>query len=143
VRDEPLEIAWNDPVVAFEAIAVAVKAHVIAGSAPLEAFTTVWTELQVPIEYRDKYWRIAVPLIAEHALATGQQPSLAGTDLSEIDLEEGDLRGFDFSGANLAGAYLAHARLDGANFTGADLTDTDLAGASLTGATMPDGSVHA
>ncbi len=120
----------------------AAAAHVTAGSTPLEAFTAVWTELQVPIEYRDKYWRIAIPLIAEHALANGESPSLAGTDLSEIDLEEGDLRGFDFSGANLASAYLAHARLDGANFAGANLTDTDMAGASLMGATMPDGSVH-
>ncbi len=142
MREGPLEIAWNDHVVAFEAIAVAVEQHVRDGATPLAAFVAVWDELGVPADFRDKYWRIAIPVVAEDALSRGERPSLAGLDLSDIDLEEGDLRGYDLEGTNFRGAYLAKTRLDGANLTGADLTDADLEGATLTGTTMPDGSVH-
>ena len=140
--EERIPFAWNDHVNAFESIAVLVGELVGSGMRPAAAFEQAWVDVDVPEDYRDKFWRVAVPTIAEYAIEEGGVPSLAGVDLSEIDLEEGDLRGFDFTGANLAGAYFAKALLDGANFTGADLTDTDFAGASLTGAIMPDGSLH-
>lgn len=140
--DARIEIAWNDHVNAFEVIAVLVQRHVEAGRTPLEAFAVVFDQVSVPADYRDKYWRVAIPVIAEHALAAGARPSLAGLDLAGIDLEEGDLRGFDLAGANLRGAFLAGAQLDGAILRGADLADADLAGASLAGAVMPDGTVH-
>ncbi len=140
---EPLPVAWNDHVVAFEAIAVQIARLVGEGMPAKDAFVQAWDQLEVPEEYRDKYWRVAVPIIAEYGFSIEQAPDLSGLDLSEIDLEEGDLRGFNFAGTNLSGAFLARTQLDGADFTGADLTDADLAGASLSGATMPDGSVHA
>jgi hypothetical protein len=138
-----LEIAWNDHVVAFEAIAVTIAKLVGEGMPAKDAFVTAWEGLGVPEEYRDKYWRVAVPIIAEYGFSIEQAPDLSGLDLSEIDLEEGDLRGFNFAGTNLSGAFLAKTQLDGANLLGADLSDADLTGASLTGATMPDGTVHA
>ena len=140
---EPLPVAWNDHVVAFEAIAVLIAKLVGEGMPAKEAFVQAWDQLGVPEEYRDKYWRVAVPIIAEYGFSIEQAPDLSGLDLSEIDLEEGDLRGFNFAGTNLSGAFLARTQLDGANLLGADLSDADLAGASLTGATMPDGAVHA
>lgn len=141
--DARIEIAWNDHVGAFEVIAVLVQRHVEAGRTPLEAFTVVVDQVAVPPDYRDKYWRVAIPVIAEHALAAGDRPSLAGLDLTGIDLEEGDLRGFDLTGTCLRGAFLGGAQLDGAILRDADLTDADLDGASLTGAVMPDGTVRA
>lgn len=139
---EPLPVAWNDHVVAFEAIAVTIAKLVGEGMPAKDAFVQAWDQLGVPEEYRDKYWRVAVPIIAEYGFSIEQAPDLSGLDLAEIDLEEGDLRGFNFAGTNLRGAFLAHTQLDGAIFVGADLTDADLTGARLTGATMPDGSVH-
>lgn len=142
IEREPIAIAWNDHVNAFETIAVLIGEHVAHGLSPKDAFALVWDQVAVPEEFRDKYWRIALPVLAEHALRAGERPDLSGLDLSEIDMEEGDLRGFDFRGTNLAGSFLAHAQLDGADLTGADVTGADLDGASLTGAIMPDGSVH-
>ena len=143
IQRGPIEIAWNDHVAAFEAIAVLIGEHVAHGLPPKEAFVLVWDQVGVPEEYRDKYWRVALPVLAEDALRQGGRPDMAGLDLAEIDFEEGDLRGFDLRGTNLSGAFLAHAQLDGADLTGADLSGADLEDASLTGATMPDGSVHA
>ncbi len=140
-EDERVPIAWNDIVDAFEAVAVWVGARVGEGMAPLEAFQRAERVLGVPAAYRDRFWRIAVPVIAESDLAAGRRPSLAGADLSGVDLSEGDLRGFDLAGADLSEADLAGALLDGADLTGADLTDADLEGASLAGAVMPDGTV--
>ncbi|MGI9116437.1 MAG: pentapeptide repeat-containing protein [Gaiellales bacterium] len=139
---DPVHIAWNDHVAAFESIAVLVGEHVGNGMEPKEAFVLVWDQVAVPAEFRDKYWRVAVPVLAEHGLRTGTAPDLRGLDLAGIDLEEGDLRGFDLRDADLTGAFLGDALLDGADLTGADLTDADLTGTSLTGTTMPDGSVH-
>ena len=142
IQREPVAIAWNDHVAAFESIAVLIGEHVAHGLPPKDAFLLVWDQVSVPEAYRDKYWRVALPVLAEHAVRTGDRPDLSGLDLSEIDMEEGDLRGFDFRGSDLRGAFLAHAQLDGADLTGADLTDADLEGASLTGTVMPDGSIH-
>jgi len=141
VEETPIPIAWNDIVDAFEAIAVAVQQRVDAGMPPLEAFQRVYALTGVPDDYRSRYWRIAIPVIAEDALERGLRPSFAGADLSGVDLAEGDLRGFDFTGADLRDADLAEAQLDGADLTGADLTGADLDGARLTGATLPDGSI--
>ena len=132
IRREPIAIAWNDHVAAFEAIAVLIGEHVAHGLPPKEAFLLVWDQVSVPEEFRDKYWRVALPVLAEHALRNGERPDLTDLDLSEIDFAEGDLRGFDLRGADLRGADLEGALLDGADLTGADLT----------GATMPDGSIH-
>jgi hypothetical protein len=140
--EEPVRIAWNDHVNAFETVAILVGQHVGDGMAPKDAFVRVWTQAGVPEELRDAYWRIAVGGLAEDALRTGRRPDLSGLDLSEIDLEEGDLRGFDFRGTDLRGAFLARTLLDGADLTGADLDGADLEGASLAGTTMPDGSVR-
>jgi hypothetical protein len=140
--DEPIEIAWNDHIAAFEVLAVATDRLVADGVDPGEAFQRVLVRFQLPDAFRDKYWRIAVPVIIEHALQEGTTPSLVGADLAGIDLEEGDLRGFDLSGADLSGAFLAGAQLDGANLTGANLAGADLDRASLSGATLPDGSIH-
>jgi hypothetical protein len=140
-EDARVPIAWNDIVDAFEAVAVWVGARVGKGMAPLEAFERAEWVLGVPEAYRDRFWRIAVPVIAEADLAAGRRPSLVGADLSGVDLSEGDLRGFDLAGANLAEADLAGALLDGADLSGADLAGADLEGASFAGAVMPDGTV--
>ena len=132
IRREPIAIAWNDHVAAFEAIAVLIGEHVAHGLPPKEAFLLVWDQVSVPEEFRDKYWRVALPVLAEHALRNGERPDLTGLDLSAIDFAEGDLRGFDLRGANLRGADLEGALLDGADLTGADLT----------GATMQIGRAH-
>ena len=87
---EPLPVAWNDHVVAFEAIAVMIAKLVGEGVPAKDAFVQAWDELGVPEEYRDKYWRVAVPIIAEYGFSIEQAPDLSGLDLSEIDLEEGD-----------------------------------------------------
>lgn len=139
--DAPLPIAWNDIIDGFEAVAVWVGERVAGGAEPLAAFQEAYTRLGVPAEYRDRYWRIAIPVVAEHALAHGRRPSFAGADLSGLDLAEGDLSGYDLTGADLSDADLSGARLDGADLTGADLMGADLDGASLVGTVLPDGTI--
>ncbi len=141
--DAPLPIAWNYIIDGFEAVAVWVGERVADGTEPLVAFQEAYVRLGVPAEYRDRFWRIAIPVIAEHALAHGRRPSFAAADLSGLDLAEGDLSGYDLRGADLSDADLSGARLDGADLTGADLAGADLDGASVVGTVMPDGTIGA
>ena len=65
---------------------------------------------------------------AECEEVAGDQPRLAGVDLSGLTLKYFDLRGANLSQADLSGA---------------DMTSADLRGANLTEAAIPDGSIHA